>query len=160
MGFFDWFKGPDHAAWLDNAFNNLMHDSPRMRTLWCQVQDGGYSVSLVDADLPGDTLGSTTISDSGAQIRIDVGKVIRKHDCLEAVIAHELFHVNDARFKYSVGIFQQLVERDKHLSWDLREVERSAVAQEDILRRELQQLPPYSNIASSRAGQNARSRRW
>lgn len=156
----DLFKSPDHQAMIDKALNDLVLNSPNMKAIWNNIQKNDYTVQLKDGDLPGDTLGSTEISESGAVITVDVFKVGRKHDCLEAVIGHELFHINDARFKYGVPEFIEIVMRDAPLPWDQRELEQSATRQEDSLRAELRTLPAYNAIAPTRRVQNIRSQRW
>lgn len=159
MGFLDWFKSPDHNQLLREGLERLLADSPRVKALWNKLQDQDYPITIEDDDLAGDTEGSTTVSYDSAAIRIDVGKVLRLRDCLEAVIAHELFHVHDARFKWTPETFIASAESDDDLPWDQRPVEKSAIEQEDELRKELMVLPRYKNIAPTRKQQNIIAKR-
>lgn len=154
MSILDWFRAPDHDKTLQTALTQLLTDSPRMQAIWSRIQERQFLVALKNESLPGATEGSTRICANGAVVRIDVGKVRRMRDCLEVVIAHELFHVHDALFKWTPETFIEAANSDDHLNWDERPVEKSAIEQEDVLRAELRTLPRYKNIALTRKQQN------
>lgn len=116
----------------------------------------GYPVDILVATLPGDVLANTSVFNDHAVIRVDVSKVMRKRDRLEPVLGHEIYHVVDARFKYGLENFYALVERDKAKDWHYREVEVSAVQQENALRQRLLKSPKYQGMAATRELQNGR----
>lgn len=117
-----------------------------------------YPVEVRVKDLTGAVEANTEVYEDHAVINVDVIDVERRRDCLEAVIGHEMYHVVDARTRYGIPKFFALVERDKDLDWHQREVEKSAVAQEDALRQRLLNNPKYRGMAPTRNAQNSRAR--
>jgi hypothetical protein len=116
----------------------------------------GYPVEIKTGDLKGDTLAQTEIFYDHAVITVDVLRVDQAHDRLEPVIGHEMYHVVDARLKYGIDSFYQLVERDRNKDWHYRELEMSAIAQENSLRQRLLMQSKYKGMASTRDMQNRR----
>jgi hypothetical protein len=126
------------------------------REAWAQAQDAQYHVSVAVGDHPDDVLGRTAVFSDHAEITVDVFKVTQKHDRLEPVLGHEIFHVRDARRKYGIEEFCAIVAREKDLPWGERTVEKSAKAQEDLLRKELLSTGKYTGMAPTRDLQNSR----
>lgn len=140
---------------VNTAINNLNTDAPELMQAINRL--GFPQPMLVIGDLPGETLGQTSIyHDGSATIVIDVNKVLRKRDRLEPVIGHEYYHVLDARTKYGIDRFIDIANRDKNLPYFSKEVEISAIKQEDALRVRLLSTGKYNGMASSRTIQNNR----
>jgi hypothetical protein len=76
---------------------------------------------------------------------------------LEPVLAHEIIHINDARFKFGLEKFVSLVDSEKNIPWHQRTVEKSAIEQEDSIRRALLATGNYKGMAASRREQNIKS---
>lgn len=140
---------------LEQAQTNLFNDAPRVKTLYTSLMKD-YQIIIKPEQLDGDAEGRTVITKSSATVSIDTNKVAKKHDRLEPVLAHELFHISDARFVYGFDKFFTLVEEDKTKSWWNKTVEISAYGQEDGLRKELIKTGKYGGMAPSRQLQNIR----
>jgi hypothetical protein len=140
---------------LEQAQTNLFNDAPRVKTLYTSLMKD-YQIIIKPEQLTGDTEGRTVITETSATVSIDVNKVAKKHDRLEPVLAHELFHISDAKLVYGFDKFFALVEADKSKNWWDREVEISAYNQEDDLRKELIKTGKYGGMASTRKQQNNR----
>lgn len=140
---------------LEQAQANLFIDSPKTKALFDSVMKD-YQIIIKPERLSGDAEGRTTITTTSATVLIDVDKVAKNHDRLEPVLAHELFHINDAKNVYGFDKFFALVEEDKALDWWNKRVEKSAYLQEDALRQELIKTNKYSSMAPTRSLQNRR----
>lgn len=111
--------------------------------------------------LKGDVLATTFVSTEELPvITVDVMKVIQKRDFLEAVLGHEIFHVNDALVTFGIHKFLLLVGEERNVGWERRTVEKSAIKQENELRRRLLECNPkmFKGMARTRQEQNSRSR--
>lgn len=139
---------------INVAINNLIADAPDLMT---EINKSGLPPVITIGELPGEVLGQTSIYYNGTvTIVIDVNKVLRKHDRLEPVIGHEYYHVLDARNKYGVDNFIGIFIRDKDVQYYNKELEISAIKQEDALRQRLLSTGKYKGMASSRIIQNSR----
>jgi hypothetical protein len=141
---------------LEEAKVRLFQNSPIMNDMYKYVQSGGYRVTIKVGNLTGPTEGSTWISENEAVITIDVSRVEQSRDRLEPVLAHEIIHINDARFKFGFERFISLVDSEKNIPWHQRTVEKSAIEQEDYIRRALLATGNYKGMAPTRELQNLR----
>lgn len=139
---------------LEQAQVSLLQDCPVMNDMYNNIQRDGYRVTIRVGTLTGATEGSTWVSESEAVITIDVSRVGQAWDRLEPVLAHEIIHINDARYKFGMEKFISLVAAEKDLPWDQRTVEKSAIEQEDFVRRALLATGRYKGMAPSRREQN------
>lgn len=157
----NYFKGPDHDQELSTSISNVLNDSYIVNSWYRDIlNDKHKSIVIKNATLPGDIEATTTISDySDPVIEVDVFKVLQKHDRLEPVIGHEIFHVYSAYYLYGVQEFQQIVAREANLPWEERTVEKSAIEQEDIIRTQLIMHNPsrYKGMPLTRKDQNRRA---
>lgn len=140
---------------LEQAQANLFLDSPKTKALYESLMKD-YTIIIKPERLSGDAEGRTTITTEYALVLIDTDKVARHRDRLEPVLAHELFHINDAKNIYGFDKFFSMVSEDEHLDWWLKRVEKSAYTQEDTLRKELIKTGKYDSLAPSRQQQNNR----
>lgn len=143
------------AQKLEQAQVNLFNDSPKTKLLFESLMKD-YQIIIKPERLSGEAEGRTTITTTSATVLIDIDKVAKNRDRLEPVLAHELFHINDAKNVYGFDKFFSLVEEDKNLSWWNKRVEISAYTQEDLLRKELIQTRKYGSMAPTRQLQNKR----
>lgn len=143
---------------IQNALTALLEDSPTIKEMWPKVIADGYSVTFVAETLNGKQPGITIVKYKSAEIKLDLGKIRQTRDSLEAVLAHEIIHIHDARYKYGFSEFVFLVDRDKQLAWQQKEVEISAIKQEDVVRAELKATnkSKYSSMSLTRDIQNSR----
>jgi Fe2+ transport system protein FeoA len=140
---------------LTEAAQQVLVDDTPLRLAYGNATMG-YPVKIQMGTLEGETLAATTIYQDHAVITVDVTKVALRRDRLEPVIGHEMYHVVDAVLRYGIPEFCAKVARDKDLPWQAREVELSAIQQENDLRQRLLELPKYKGMAATRESQNSR----
>ena len=145
------------AQKLDRALIQLLKDSPSTLELWKHL---GAPTSVIQAvDLHGADLGTTTVFEDGTfQIRVDVEAIRLKHDRLEPVLAHEIYHAWDAQKKGPGSFIATVLAEKPNIAWWNRSFEKPAVAWENKVRAELKQLnpPEYATMPATRELANAR----
>lgn len=144
-GIFGWlrklFTPPDLEKELQDALAVLYSADKWCKTVVDTVSDKGITVKFQAGELKNSTLATTEITNSTATVTVDIGKVHRAHDNLIPVLAHEIFHISQAHLDRGVDSFCSIVQRDKNLPWDQRELEIGAVTYEDTLRASLLKNP-------------------
>jgi hypothetical protein len=137
---------------LVDATQTALKFSSTTNEMWTNIsqaqRENKVVLTINNGKLAGYTFGQTTIyfqeGKPHCDIVIDVAKTEAAGDEVEPLLAHELKHVWDALFFYdkvdinsSVSKFLAIVDRDKKIIHNSREVELSAIAVEDVARREL-----------------------
>lgn len=142
-------KEPPPEVKIKQGLDTLFMVIPEERDLFTKIP---VPIELVYSSLPGESLATTTVYQNKAIIKVDLFKIQRKREFVEAVLAHELAHLEDAYLLLGVDTFTAIVERDKTLDWKYRELEKSAVAHENRIRFTLKQRSPitYYRLAETR----------
>jgi hypothetical protein len=163
----DWWKRitytePDEEQ-LKKALLRVLADDPEtsrifdgMKKHYGENTGETSTFSIITGTCPGDTEAQTMVYPSGVEIVVDVAKVRRMRDSLEAVLGHELRHAYEA-FEMGLDAYIQKVNGEGGKDWWHKDVEISAIAAEDQLRARLLATGKYNTIAPTRAGQNRRA---
>lgn len=143
---------------VDKALATLVQDNQTLNNININIRKESYPVTITAGTLPEGVLGRTLVTETGAQVTVDTHQVIQRRDRLEPVIGHELIHIHDARFKFGMPQFIEIVSKERDLPWDQRTVEKSAIEQENQLRKELIATGRYKGMPETRQLQNQRPR--
>jgi hypothetical protein len=137
---------------MTTATQAVLTYSPTASSMWKDIsalqRENKLELTIKDGDLHGNILGQTSISLATdkiiCNIIIDTNKARFSGDRVEPLLGHELKHVWDALFLYdkknpitSTELFLAIVDRDKQIIHNNREVELSAITTEDKIRTEL-----------------------
>jgi hypothetical protein len=152
---------------MTTATQAMFTSSPTASSMWKDIsalqRENKLELTIKDGDLPGNTLGQTSISLTTdkiiCNIIIDTDKARLAGDRIEPLLGHELKHVWDALFLYdkknpitSTELFLAIVDRDKQIVHNNREVELSAITTEDKIRTELLKSgPAFDGMPPNRA---------
>jgi len=156
-GIFGWlkslFKPIDRTEELNAALDLLYMVDEESKLCVKLLEESGIWVKFQTGDLKKTALATTEVFQDGATITVDIFKVKKAHDHLVPVLAHEVYHVRQAFNLLGVDRFCEIVERDKGLPWERRELEIGAVKYEDGLRQKM-----LTQYAKTFAGKVAPSR--